>query len=65
MRCPRCGGESRVYETREAGALRFRLRACQGCGYRFRTCEEYLRPVTARPRRAHRTQTELFPDDGG
>jgi transcriptional regulator NrdR family protein len=63
MHCPRCGGESRVYETREAGALRFRLRACQKCGHRFRTCEEYLRPVTPRKPKREPEQGELFNEE--
>lgn len=49
MRCPRCNGESRVYDSEEAGPLRLRRRACQDCGHRFSTSEEYLREV--RPRR--------------
>lgn len=48
MRCPRCKGESRVYDTREAGPIRIRRRACESCGHRFSTAEEYLRDVAAR-----------------
>ncbi len=48
VRCDVCGHEgSRVIKTWRAGDQVFRRRQCEGCGFRFSTCE---RPV-ARGRR--------------
>jgi transcriptional regulator NrdR family protein len=63
MRCPRCQGDSRVYDTQEAGPLRLRRRVCERCGHRFLTSEEYLRDVAARKKPtlpARGVQTDLF-----
>lgn len=41
-RCPKCGGDSRVYGTREiqSGQIR-RNRKCVSCGFSFITLETY------------------------
>lgn len=41
MTCPKCGGETGVYETRPTTFNRFRRRRkCLDCGFRFTTYEE-------------------------
>ena len=47
MRCPKCGHlEDKVIDGRSAknGGVIRRRRMCEGCGYRFTTYEEIMRP---------------------
>ncbi len=37
MRCPECGGETRVYGGYAAADVRIRNRLCVACDHRFRT----------------------------
>ena len=39
MKCPKCGNETRVTDTRERGSRRIRRRLCGICNYPFRTTE--------------------------
>ena len=45
-KCPKCGGDSRVYGTREtqSGQIR-RNRKCVNCGFKFITLETYEKSV--------------------
>ena len=54
MRCPKCGGDTKVLETRwmpvmfqKAGYNR-RRRECKECGLRIKTEEIYIRPLNER-----------------
>ena len=54
MKCPKCGADTTVLETRwmpvmfqKAGYNR-RQRECIDCGLRFKTEEIYIRPLTER-----------------
>ena len=41
MKCIKCGGDTKVTDTRElTGTLCYRWRQCKKCGYRFKTFEE-------------------------
>jgi len=39
MRCPECGNETRVGETRDIAGNNRRRRVCPNCGHRFTTIE--------------------------
>lgn len=45
-RCPECGRDSKVYNSREikTGQV-IRFRECLSCGHRFMTVEVYVRDV--------------------
>lgn len=51
MKCPKCRGETRVYDKRWFPILKtkcgydMRRRECKKCGYRFITEENYIREV--------------------
>lgn len=40
MKCLKCGGDTRVDESRSNGYIRIRARICKRCGYAFTTKEE-------------------------
>lgn len=48
MRCPKCGNETRVLETRG----QFRKRGCKGCGTQFETRVNLLTGIELRRQRA-------------
>ena len=39
INCPKCGGDSGVFNTRGDGIITFRSRFCKCCGYTFKTFE--------------------------
>lgn len=39
MTCPKCGGDSRVYQTHTDGPIVFRYRKCKECGWSFKSAE--------------------------
>lgn len=39
MKCPKCGGDSKVTDSRKAHDEIYRRRACKKCGYSFYTFE--------------------------
>lgn len=39
MKCPKCGEESRVTDSRERMTGIYRRRKCLGCGYKFSSFE--------------------------
>lgn len=39
MNCGKCGGKTKVLQTRKEGDLVVRERGCCKCGHRFRTTE--------------------------
>ena len=43
-RCPHCGGDSRVTDSRPNGPARKRRRACLTCPYRWSTYESLIDP---------------------
>lgn len=48
-KCPVCGGDSKVYFTREAkNGVILRNRECLGCSTRFQTAETYAKILIAR-----------------
>lgn len=60
MRCPECGGRSRVYSTRPSDQVKQRYRECRLCGHRFVSWEETDdRSVRSYTRRAP-AQGDLF-----
>lgn len=50
MKCPKCGGYTKVYDKRwwEIIGQNIRSRKCTVCGFRFRTSEIYERPIGRR-----------------
>jgi transcriptional regulator NrdR family protein len=49
-RCPSCGGESRVADTRPGQSYRWRQRACLACTTRWETFESLIDPRRVRPK---------------
>lgn len=52
MRCPKCGRDTNVLETRwkpsgNNDSFNLRRRRCGSCGHRFNTYEVYFRPFQA------------------
>lgn len=39
VQCPRCNGESRVFNSRDVNGARWRRRRCVQCGHRYSTYE--------------------------
>lgn len=39
LKCPACGAQSAVNQTKDEGYVIKRSRGCSSCGYRFRTIE--------------------------
>ena len=42
MKCPECGNETLVKDSRENDSDIMRRRECRACGYRFNTVESFL-----------------------
>lgn len=50
MKCPKCGGYTKVYDKRWWPTLsicgqNLRSRKCDKCGFKFQTAETYTRPI--------------------
>jgi len=55
MKCPNCGADTRVIDTRSFYSTVKRVRQCNKCGYKFETWEEILptpRDRHPKPKRA-------------
>lgn len=46
MKCPYCGGKSRITDSRERKSFRWRGHLCMSCGKRFSTHEIYSKKYT-------------------
>lgn len=42
IRCPKCNGETTVFNSRGNGYIRMRDRQCKACGFTFMTKEEII-----------------------
>jgi transcriptional regulator NrdR family protein len=53
MKCPKCGGRTRAYDTRwwnilDISGVNIRRRECIDCKCRFVTCERFIRVTEGR-----------------
>ena len=53
MKCPKCGGRTRAYDTRwwnilDISGVNIRRRECVDCKCRFVTCERFIRITNGR-----------------
>ena len=47
--CRRCGGETKVVDIRyNSRGVKWRIRKCKACGYRYHTTEVYIGDVKER-----------------
>lgn len=42
MRCEKCGGKTKVTNTRSDGQVRYRIRVCLDCGYEQASAEIWM-----------------------
>lgn len=63
MRCPECGGETKVVESRMWAGIRWRRRQCDVCNLRFYTTEEVHRIINKATYGEQKTPYVALDDD--